>query len=115
MVHSICGRAVSLRIARYQGTKAFNAPLRTRRERAQRMQTDSLDFFEQFGPEARQILEELLDKYTAHGTAQFLIPDILELPPINRHGNVIEIAATFGGEDKLAKAVQRLQSLLYAA
>jgi type I restriction enzyme, R subunit len=94
---------------------AFNAPLRTRRERAQRLRTDRRDFFEQYGAEARQVLEELLDKYTEHGTAQFLIPDVLELPPINQHGNVIEIASSFGGISQLREAIRQLQSLLYAA
>lgn len=94
---------------------AFNAPLRTRRERAQRLRTERRDFFDQYGPEARQILDELLDKYTEHGTAQFLIPDVLELPPINEHGNVIEIAGKFGGEERLVDAVRELQTMLYAA
>ena len=94
---------------------AFNAPLRTRRERAQRLRTDRRDFFDQFGDEARKILEDLLDKYTEHGTAQFVIPDVLELPPINEHGNVIEIAARFGGVEQLRQAVIQLQTLLYAA
>lgn len=94
---------------------AFNAPLRTRRERAQRLRTERTDFFDQFGPDARQILDELLDKYTEHGTAQFVIPDVLEVPPISEHGNVIEIAALFGDVEKLRKAVNELQSLLYAA
>ncbi len=94
---------------------AFNAPLRTRRERAQRLRTEQPDFFKQYGDEARQILEDLLDKYTEHGTAQFVIPDILELPPINAHGNVIEIANRFGGVESLRHAVMQLQTLLYAA
>jgi type I restriction enzyme R subunit len=94
---------------------AFNAPLRTRRERAQRLKTERKEFFERFGPDARQVLEELLDKYTEHGTAQFVLPDILELPPLNRHGNIIQIANYFGGEDKLIEAVHELQTLLYAA
>ena len=51
----------------------------------------------------------------AHGTAQFTIPDVLEVPPINQHGNVLEIAEHFGGEKKLVDAIHRLQSLLYAA
>ena len=94
---------------------AFNAPLRTRRERAQRLRTERKDFFEQYGPEAREILEHLLDKYADHGAAQFVVPDVLELPPINEHGNVMEIARRFGGEEKLAEAVSQLQTLLYAA
>ena len=94
---------------------AFNAPLRTRRERADRLKKERKDFFEKYAPEARSILEELLEKYTEHGTAQFLIPDILEVPPLSEHGNVIEIADKFGGVDKLREAIVELQTLLYAA
>jgi len=94
---------------------AFNAPLRTRRERADRLRTERRDFFDQYGPDARQILDQLLEKYTTHGTAQFVIPDVLEVPPINEHGNVIEIAGKFGGIDQLREAIRQLQSLLYAA
>ncbi len=94
---------------------AFNAPLRTRRERAQRLRAEKKDFFDQYGPEAREVLDELLDKYTEHGTAQFVVPDVLEVPPINQRGNVIQIARHFGGEDKLVEAIRQLQTLLYAA
>lgn len=94
---------------------AFNAPLRTRRERAERLRTEWKDFFEKYAPEAQSILEELLEKYTEHGTAQFVIPEILEVPPISEHGNVIEIANRFGGVDKLREAIVELQTLLYAA
>jgi len=94
---------------------AFNAPLRTRRERAQRLREERKDFFDQYGPEARAILNELLDKYAEYGTAQFLLPDVLQIPPISDRGNVIEIAKMFGGGDKLRDAVNQLQTLLYAA
>jgi type I restriction enzyme R subunit len=94
---------------------AFNAPLRTRRERAERMRKEKKDFFDQYGPEARVILDELLEKYAEHGAAQFAVPEVLEVPPINRHGNVVEIARCFGGEDRLLEAVQRMQTMLYAA
>jgi type I restriction enzyme R subunit len=94
---------------------AFNAPLRTRRERAHRLRSEKKDFFDQYGPEAREVLDELLDKYTEHGTAQFVVPDVLEVPPINQRGNVIQIASHFGGEDKLVEAIRQLQTLLYAA
>ena len=59
---------------------AFNAPLRTRRERADRLRREKKDFFEQYGPEARAILNDLLEKYTEHGVAQFVIPDALKVP-----------------------------------
>lgn len=94
---------------------AFNAPLRTRRERAQRLRAEKKNFFERYGAEARAVLDELLEKYADHGAAQFTLPEVLEVPPINRHGNVIEIAKLFGGELALRDAIQRLQTLLYAA
>ena len=94
---------------------AYNAPLRTRRERADRLRKDKKDFFDQYGPEAKVILNELLDKYSDYGTAQFIIPDVLKVPPISNHGNVIEIANLFGGPEKLKEAVNQLQTLLYAA
>ena len=94
---------------------AFNAPLRTRRERAQRLRETRKDFFDRYGPEARQVLEELLEKYAQHGDAQFLLPDVLRVPPLSRHGTVAEIIDLFGDADKLRAAVTELQAELYAA
>ena len=89
--------------------------MRTRRERAQRLREERKDFFGRYGPEARAVLDELIEKYAEYGTAQFLLPDVLQVPPISKRGNVIEIAKMFGGGDKLREAVNQLQSLLYAA
>jgi type I restriction enzyme, R subunit len=94
---------------------AFNAPLRTRRERAQRLRDERKDFFDKYGPEARVILEELLEKYAEHGAAQFVIPDVLKVPPVSAHGNVGEIIQVFGGPDRIRSAVSELQRLPYAA
>jgi len=94
---------------------AYNAPLRSRRERADHLRRDKKDFFDQYGPEAKIILNELLDKYADHGTAQFVIPDVLKVPPISSHGNIMEIATLFGGPEKLKEAVTQLQTLLYTA
>jgi len=94
---------------------AFNGPLRTRRERADRVKKKEKSFFEKYGPEARAILSDLLEKYAEHGTAQFVIPDVLKVSPISERGNVMEIAGYFGGAEKLKKAVDELQALLYAA
>lgn len=93
---------------------AFNAPLRTRRERAERLMHERQDFFDHYSPEAKAILEELLEKYAQHGTAQFVVPDVLKVPPISDRGNVIEIVGYFGGAEKLREAVNELQTLLYA-
>jgi len=94
---------------------AFNAPLRSRRERAERLRKEQRDFFERYSPEAKQILDDILDKYIEYGTAQFKLPDILKLPPISSFGNVEEIAKKFGGPKQLRRAVTELQAALYAA
>lgn len=92
---------------------AFNAPLRTRRERAQRLKSERKDFFEAYSPEARKVLDELLEKYAEHGDAQFVLPDVLRVPPISSHGQPAEIIQLFGGPDRLRQAVNDLQGLLY--
>jgi type I restriction enzyme R subunit len=94
---------------------AFNAPLLTRRQRAEQLKKKKADFFQQYGSDARAVLDELLEKYSEHGTAQFEIPDALKVPPISEHGNVMEIAGMFGGAERLREAVNQLQTLLYAA
>jgi type I restriction enzyme R subunit len=94
---------------------AFNAPLRTRRERAQRLKQERKDFFEHYSPEARQVLDELLEKYAQHGDAQFVLPDVLHVPPISNHGNPGEIIRLFGGAEQLRTAVTDLQGILYGS
>jgi type I restriction enzyme R subunit len=94
---------------------AFNAPLRTRRERAQQLKTRNPDFFTRYSSEARAVLEELLEKYAEHGDAQFVLPDVLRIPPISNHGQIAEIVRLFGGVDQLRSAVTELQNGLYAA
>lgn len=94
---------------------AFDAPLRTRRERAERLRRERTDFFDRYGPEARAILGELLEKYAAYGTAEFALPQALWVPPIAERGNPMEIARLFGGAAGLREAVTEMQELLYAA
>jgi type I restriction enzyme R subunit len=94
---------------------AFNAPLRSRRERADRLIARHQAFFDQYGGEARQILSELLEKYADHGPEQLRLPDALKVVPISDHGNPSEIALAFGGPNQLREAVEELQKLLYAA
>ena len=94
---------------------AYHAPLRTRRERAERLHREERDFFERYGAEAQQILDALIAKYADFGAAQFKLPEILEVAPFSEWGNVIEIAAHFGGGDQLRGAVAELQRRLYVA
>lgn len=94
---------------------AYNGPLRTRRERADRLRREEKDFLEQYAFGAREVLDALLEKYAEFGAAQFKLPDVLEVPPFNEWGNVVEIASRFGGGKKLRRAVAELQRKLYAS
>ena len=49
---------------------AFNAPVLTRRQRADRLKRQHVAFFKFFAPEAREILDELLEKYASDGVNQ---------------------------------------------
>lgn len=93
---------------------AFQAPLRTRRERSDQLRREQRKFFEKFTPEARETLNEILEKYVEHGLTQFKIPEILKIPPILQHGNPLEISRKFGGENQLRSALNRMQAMLYA-
>ncbi|MBI4660779.1 MAG: DEAD/DEAH box helicase family protein [Verrucomicrobia bacterium] len=86
-----------------------------RRQRADRVKKQQAAMFNYLKPEAQEILNELLEKYASDGELQFVLPDVLKVPPISQHGSVWEIVGVFGGPDELRNAVNQLQSLLYAA
>jgi type I restriction enzyme, R subunit len=93
----------------------YNAPLLTRRQRADKLRKGKVDFFDQFGADARAVLDAILEKYAEHGVGEFILPNVLEVPPISEFGSLSEIASRFGGTDKLLAAVEGLQECLYAA
>jgi len=93
----------------------FNAPVFTRRQRADRVKKRETAFFNYFCPEVREILNDLLDKHAVDGEIRFTLPDALKFAPIGRHRNVAEICRKFGSTDQLRSDVHKLQSLLYAA
>ncbi len=94
---------------------AWNGPARTRRERAGRLRREQEAFFATFGPEARAVLDALLDKYADHGIGELDDLHVLEVPPLPEYGSPVEIAARFGGSAALRGAVEKLKELLYAA
>jgi type I restriction enzyme R subunit len=94
---------------------AWNAPLRTRRERAEGVLRGRQAFFERFRPEAREVLKELLQKYAEHGPSQLHDLRILEVPPLSERGSPVEIARLFGGPVEFRQAVGELEQVIYAA
>lgn len=94
---------------------AWNAPLLTRRQRAERARKAAQDLFAQYGDTAREVLSLLLDKYIERGIVQFgALSDLMKVKPFDRYGTPSEIATRhFGGVKGMKDAVSRLQSSLY--
>lgn len=94
---------------------AFNAPVRTRLERAARVREQELEFWNRYSDEAAQVLDALLDRYSDVGATEFALPEVLKVAPIDHFGNVAEISERFGGAVAMRDAVEQLQQLIYAA
>lgn len=94
---------------------AWNAPLTTRTERAQRLRVKEPDLFQRYGDEARRVIDALLEKYAATGPDQLSLPQALKVQPISDFGNPSEIARLFGGPQAMREAVAELTEALYAA
>lgn len=94
---------------------AWNAPLLTRRQRAEQARKNSDDLFARHGDTAREILDLLLDRYVERGIIQFShLSELLKVRPFDRFGSPSEIANRhFGGVPALREAVTRLQTALY--
>jgi type I restriction enzyme R subunit len=94
---------------------AWNDPLATRRDRSRRIRKEHADFFDEYQPAAREVLDELLEKYAQHGIGQLDDLRVLEVPPLTALGSAAEIAGRFGSPAALRDSVDKLGSLLYAA
>ncbi len=60
---------------------AWNQPLATRTDRARRVRKEHADFLAAYQPAAREVLAQLLEKYTEHGIGQLDDLGVLEVPP----------------------------------
>ncbi|WP_081942816.1 EcoAI/FtnUII family type I restriction enzme subunit R [Myxosarcina sp. GI1] len=95
---------------------AFDAPVLTYKQRVERLKRRKKDFFEQYGEDAREILEILLNKYAEYGVKELEMPTTFKANrEFESYGNVREIAEKFGGIPQLKEAVYQLQNLLYSA
>ncbi len=94
---------------------AFNTPIRTRRERAERLRNEEKPFFARLRPEAREVLKEVLNKYIEFGTTQLDDTNVLKITPISNFGNIVQIAELFGGAEELKHVLVEMQNLLYTS
>jgi len=94
---------------------AWNAPLLTRRQRAEQARKSAQNLFSQHSETAREILALMLDKYIERGISQFnALSELMKVQPFEQYGTPSEIANRhFGGIQGLKAAVSQLQSAIY--
>jgi type I restriction enzyme R subunit len=90
---------------------AFDKPPLTRRERAD--QVRKRDVFARYGPQARAVLDALLDKYRDEGILNLDDPRVLQISPFDQMGTPVQLIREFGGRTGYESAIHELQSSLY--
>jgi type I restriction enzyme R subunit len=90
---------------------AFDRPPLSRKERADRVKKS--DYFSKYGIHAREVLDELLNKYADDGIENLENMSVLKVQPFDRIGTPMEIVKLFGGKDSYLAAVKGLESQLY--
>ena len=91
---------------------AFDRPPLTRRERANGVK--KRDFFTRYGPQARAVLEALLNKYQDEGVVGDLDNvRVLQIPPFSEMGTAVQLLKPFGGKAGFEQAVHALQTEIY--
>jgi type I restriction enzyme R subunit len=90
---------------------AFDRPPLTRRERAENVR--KRDVFTKYGPQARAVLEALLQKYQDTGATNLDDPRILQIAPFDAMGTPLQLIKEFGSRTGFERAVHELQAALY--
>ncbi|MBK1663662.1 restriction endonuclease [Rhodospirillum rubrum] len=90
---------------------AFDAKPLTRRERAETVK--KRDVFNKYGPQARAVLDALLEKYRDEGVLTLDDANVLKVTPFTAMGSVVQLINAFGGKAGFEKAVHELQNALY--
>lgn len=92
---------------------AYDAPPRTRRERAE--QVRRRDYFTRFGEQAREVLGLLLDKYAQDGPDDLDTSKVLELAPFDTLDTPSRLVKRFGGASQFRTALRELRAEIYEA
>ena len=90
---------------------AFDRKPLTRRERAENVR--KRDVFTKYGPQARAVLDALLDKYRDEGVLNLDDANVLKVTPFTTMGSVVQLIKAFGGKEEFEQAVHELQDALY--
>lgn len=90
---------------------AFDQPALTKRERANNVR--KRNYFTKYNDQARQVLDALLDKFADQGIQPIEDVKILQVPPFNQMGSLLEIIHAFGSIEDYTKALKELGNQLY--
>jgi len=92
---------------------AFDRKPLTRRERAENVK--KRDVFTKYGPQARAVLDALLEKYRDEGVLNLDDANVLKVTPFTAMGSVVQLIKAFGGKEGFEKAVHEMQDAIYDA
>lgn len=90
---------------------AFDRQPLTRRERAENVR--KRDVFTKYGPQARAVLDALLEKYRDEGVLNLDDANVLKVTPFTAMGTPLQLIKAFGGKEGFEKAVHEMQDALY--
>ena len=90
---------------------AFDKTPLTRRERAENVK--KRDVFTKYGPQARAVLDALLEKYRDEGVLNLDDTNVLRISPFSGMGSVVQLIKAFGGKEGFEQAVHELQDAIY--
>lgn len=91
----------------------YDCPPLTRKERVEQVRKRNV--FTKYGPQARVILDALLDKYADEGLVALEDGQVLRLKPLSDFGTPLEIAKYFGGNSEYNNTINILKNYIYQA
>lgn len=91
----------------------FKAPIVNRDERARAVLDAQKEFVERFGPKAREVMLELVDRYRMGGIDEITNVKVFETPPFDKMGYLRGMIKVFGGIKKLKKAIKMIENSIY--
>jgi len=92
---------------------AYGQPPLSRKERAENVK--KRNYFARYEGQARQVLENLLDKYADAGIEEVEDIKVLQLDPFRQLGTVPELVGAFGGKQGYQQAIHDLETALYSS
>jgi len=90
---------------------AYDQPPMTRKERANNVK--KRNYFTRYGEQAKNVLENLLDKYADEGISNMESLEVLKVKPFTDFGSPVEIIEIFGGKQKYLSAIFDIEKELY--